>query len=123
MEVNHPIWYQLVQASPVLTPLQSPTLNPTRTFPRRNPTTVTFNISSPVDFYVNTLPYDSINGGWFGALFVVESEVPSIAADCAALEANDTHVHHTQVRIGLQLVKGAFLEPCEKKKLDERRKG
>ena len=54
-----------------------------------------------MDIDVDALVYDCINGSWLGTLFAVESEVPSLAAVCAALYANDAHVDHTQVGISL----------------------
>jgi len=94
----------LIPAGPGVTSFDSAAIanvKPNSHFSRRNPTTVTLNVGRPVDVHVDTLVYDCINGGWLGALFGVESEIPSLATGRAALDANDTHVHHTQVRIRL----------------------
>ena len=84
-------------------------VEPNSHFPRRNPTTVTLNVGRPVHIHVDALVYGCING--LGAFFAVESEVPSLAAVCAARYANDAHVHHTQVGISFQLGEVTMLEP------------
>ena len=71
--------------------------------PRRNPTAVTLNVGRPVDVCVDAVVNDSINGCGITALTTVESEIPSVAAGCAAPNTNNTHVYHTQEGPRLQL--------------------
>ena len=67
-----------------------------------------------MDVCVNTVVNDSINGCGITALLTVESEIPSLAAACAARNTNNTHVYHTQEGPRLQLGEIACLYFREK---------
>ena len=67
-----------------------------------------------MDVCTDALENDSINGCGTTALITVESEIPSIAAACAAHNTNNTHVYHTQEGPRLQLGKIACLYFGEK---------
>ena len=67
-----------------------------------------------MDVCVNTVVNDSINLCWITALLTVESEIPSLAAVCAACNANNTHIYHTQEGPRLQLGEIASLYFREK---------
>ena len=68
-------------------------------FPSRDPTTVALYVGRPVDVYAHLMIHRTIDGGGVFALYVVESKVPSAAAECTGCDAKVTHVHHTKVGI------------------------
>ena len=52
---------------------------------------------------------NAIDGRWFAALLTVESEIPFLAAVCAAPNTSDTHVYHSQESARLQLGEITYL--------------
>ena len=74
-----------------------------------NPTAIALNVGRPVDVYFVALVNNAIDGRWFAALLTVESEIPFLAAVCAAPNTSDTHVYHSQESARLQLGEITYL--------------
>lgn len=53
---------------------------------------------------------NAVNSSWRTTLCVVESEVPSLAAACAACYSSVSHVNYSKIRVAAVLDELAFLK-------------